>query len=448
MIWRNLCLAQALVASGVLSSCLFAPARADEPNDPAPRADSTVTTVPVLEGQKSGLLNVEVRGAGQDSVRVKLTNLSGQKLRVVLPPGLVASNATGQGAGGGGGGGGFQNMGLGAAGNQAGGFGQFASSKSVGGFQSIPVDADAAASTVAVPVGQTVDFAIPAVCLNFGAPTPTSKNRFKLVDVDDYSTDVRVRKSLRTLATVGTSQGVAQAAMWRVCNEISFEEMLSRGEKVMNSAEVALATRFLKAIDSGADVAAALDSARIFVSLEGNADASKDIARLARDLDGLRVLGLPVRVLAAGEVPQAAASMIHLGVSLGSTASGESRGKVVVQVGEGIDNLDWSNLGSARFDDLATSSSLDAASLARALDEAVASTFVTAKVSKRSANGTTLEIRNRLPFTVANVTVKAGNSPNSPLIDVPTIGIGPGRTGSATIPAAMGTISRVELNGL
>ncbi len=452
MIWRHLCLARAFAASGFLLSTTLGLAMAGEPSDPTPEAETPIETVKVLDAEKAGMLAVEVRGSGAESVQVLLRNQSGKKLKVILPPGLVASNATGQGAAGGGGaggGGGFQNMGLGAAGNQAGGFGQFAGNKPQSGFRSIGVsaDSDASTSTVTVPVGKSVDFSVPAVCLNFGAPTPTSKNRFRLVDIDDYSTDARVRKSLRTLATLGTSHGVAQAAMWRVCDNLSFDDMLARGGKLINPSEVALAARFLKAIDSGSEFID-LDTARVFVTISGDSASAKDAARLSKELDGLRILGLPVRVVARGEIPQASAPIIHLGVTLASGDSHETRGKVVVQAGEGVETLDWTTLGTARFEDLSAPSSLDAASLARAIDRAVGSTFVTAKVARRSANGTTLEIRNRLPFTVANVTVKAGASPASPMVDVLAVGVGPGRSGQTTIPASTGSVERVELNGL
>ena len=454
MIWRHLCLARAFAASGFLSSLVLGSAMAGEPSDPTPEADTPIETVKVLDAEKAGMLAVEVRGSGQDRVQVLLRNRSGKKLRVILPPGLVASNAVAQGgpgggAGGAGGGGGFQNMGLGAVGNQAGGFGQFAGNKTDSGFRSVApsnLDTDATTGNVTVPVGKSVDFAIPAVCLNFGAPTPTSKNRFRLVDVDDFSTDIRVRKTLRSLATLGTSQGMAQAAMWRVCNNISFDEMLSRGDKMINPNEVALAARFVKAIDTGSEADAAAN--RIFLSIGGEASSSKDVARLSRELEGLRILGLPVRVVSRSEVPQGSGPILHLGVTLASGDSHETRGKVVVQAGEGIDNLDWTTLGTARFDDLSMVSSLDASSLAQAIDRAVGSTFVTAKVAKRSANGTTLEIKNRLPFTVANVTVKAGASPGAPLVEIAAVGVGPGRNGSTTIPASTGSVERVELNGL
>ena len=82
------------------------------------------------------------------------------------------------------------------------------------------------------------------------------------------------------------------------------------------------------------------------------------------------------------------------------------------------------------------------------LDRAVSSAFVSAKVAKRSSNSTTLKIENRLPFTLSNVSIKAGNSAGSPLVTLTGLGVGPGRSGLATIPAANGSVDRVGLNGL
>ena len=449
MIWRHLCLARAFAATGILSSSLLGSAFAGEPGEPIPAADSAIETVQVLEAEAAGKLTVAVRGSGQDSVQVQLRNQSSQNLRVVMPPGLVASGIVGQGPGGGGGGGGFQNMGLGAAGNRGGGFGQFAAPAAGTGFRSVNATGNSldTPGTVTVPSGQTIDLSIPAVCLNYGAPTPTAKNQFRLVDVNEYSSDERVQKSLRALASLGTSHGMAQATMWRVCNGITFGEMLEKADKIINPAEIALAARFVRALESGQDLTET-QTGRIFVSIDGSSADAKDVARLGRELDGLRILGLPVQVLARGEVPTATAPVLHLGVNLAGDRSQATRGKVVVQVGEGIDSVDWTTLGTARLEDLSLVTSLDAISLANAIDSAVGSTFVTAKVAKRSANGTTLDIRNRLPFTVANVTVRAGASANSPLIDVAGIGVGPNRQGQTTVAASMGSVERVVLNGL
>ncbi|WP_435010035.1 hypothetical protein P12x_001255 [Tundrisphaera lichenicola] len=446
MLWRNLCLVRAITASGLLTCSMLGASAAGEPREPIPGDDAQTETVKVLDAEKAGDLAVVVRGQGQDRVRLSLKNNSARRLNIVLPPGLVASSSAGQ-AGGPGGGGGFQSMGLGAATNRSGGFGQFAGAAGEAGFRSVaPSDSNG----VIVPAGQKVDLEIPAVCLNFGMPTPTSKDHFRLVEVEDFTKDVRVHKALKALATLGTSHGTAQAAMWRVCNDVPFEQMIANSGKAVNQAEVALAARFLQALDQSADSVdpAYLTEARLFLTINGEGDLAREAKRLSGEIEGLRLLGLPARISPAGVEPKASAPAVHLGVTLVSGPAGETRARVVVQSSTGIQDAVWSPLGQVSFVEGSAPSAIDAASMARAIDHAVGSAFVTAKVSRRSTTSTTLRIENRLPFTVANLTVKAGQSSGAPLVTIPALGVGPGRAGLATIPASGGSIDRVELNGL
>ena len=99
-------------------------------------------------------------------------------------------------------------------------------------------------------MGETIELNIPAVCLNYGWPTPTARDTFRLMTVDEYTPNPRIRKALRSLATYGTSLGVAQAVMWRVCNDLPFETMVEQAGKVMNAHEIALAARFVEALDA------------------------------------------------------------------------------------------------------------------------------------------------------------------------------------------------------
>jgi hypothetical protein len=452
MLWRHLCLVRAITAAGLLTCSTLGASASGEPEEPIPGADAQAETVKVLDAEKAGTLTVEVRGQGQDRVRVTLKNTSAKRLNVVLPPGLVASSATGQGpAGGAGGGGGFQSMGLGAATNRSGGFGQFAANNTQPGFRSVAPSDPSGKPAVTVPAGHKVDLEIPSVCLNFGLPTPTPRDKFRLVDVDDYSKDARVRKALRALATLGTSQGTAQAAMWRVCNDVPFELMLNSGTKVVNASEVALAARFLEALDQSADTVdpAYLSEARVFVTVEGEGQLAKDAKRLGAAIDGLRVLGLPVRVTPPGEAPRTSSPALHLGVTLATAPSGEIKGRVVVQAENGLGGANnWATLGQASFKEASAGSALDGASLARALDHAVSSAFVTTKVARRGTGSTTLKVENRLPFTLANVTVKAGGSSGAPQLTLSGLGVGPGRSGLVVLPAANASVDRVELNGL
>lgn len=444
MLWRHLCLVRAWSAAGLLTCSMFGAAAVAEPDDPAPRAEPVTQTVKVLDAKQAGDLALELRGQGQDRVRVALKNTSAKRLNVVLPAGLVAASTAGQG--------GFQSMGLGTATNEPGAFGAFKSAPPDSGFRSIPVTDQSRSSTVTVPVGQTVEVAIPAVCLNFGMPTPTARDRFELMDVDDYSQDPRVRKALRSLATLGTSQGVAQAAMWRVCNDVPFEFMAAQKGKVVNIHEVALAARFVDALDASGSSDLVdpgyLTEARIMIDLRGEGPLAAQADRLAEVIDGQRLMGLPVRAVdpRANEPPTPAAPALLVKVVLTRTAAGETRGRVFLDravVGGG-----WVPLGKTTFTETSSSNVLDASALLKSLDHAIATAFVIVKPTRHGAGSTTLKIDNHLPFTLANVIVKAGGSSGQPKVALKGLGVGPARSVMAPIQAPGGSVDHVELNGL
>jgi hypothetical protein len=442
MLWRHLCLARAWSAAGLSTCLLFAGSVFAEPQEPSPAAGAVTETVRVLDARQAGDIDLEVRGHGQDRVRIAIRNTSKKRLNVVLPPGLVAASATGQGGRGGAGGGGFQSMGLGAPTNRPGGFGQFkGAAGSDAGFQT---------STVTVPVGKTIDLTLPAVCLNFGLPTPTGRNRFELMDVNEYTGDARARKALRSLATLGTSHGVAQAAMWRVCNDVPFELMRAQASKVLNQHEVALAARFVEALDASgeSDVIdpSYLAESRLFIRVQAEGGLAAEANRLQEALEGLHLMGLPLRVVRDKEAPTAAVPALFLNVTLTASQAGETRGRVVVSRASQQDG--WQPLGKTSFTEGSTVTVLDGPGLARALDHAMATAFVSVKVARKGASSTLLKVENRLPFTLANVSIKAGPSSGAPAEPFKALGIGPARTGQVSIQAAGGTIDRIELNGL
>lgn len=306
MLWRHLCLARAWSAAGLSTCLIFAGSAFAEPEEPSPATGAVTETVRVLDARQAGDIELEVRGQGQDRVKFAIRNTSSKRLNVVLPPGLVAASATGQR-----GGGGFQSMGLGTPTNRPGGFGQFqGAAGSEGGLHSIPATpGDAQASTVTVPAGKSVDLTLPAVCLNFGMPTPTGRDRFELMDVNEYTGDPRARKALRSLATLGTSQGVAQAAMWRICNDVPFDLMRAQAGKVINPHEVALAARFVDAVDASGDSEVIdpsyLAESRLFIRVQGEGDLATEAHRLQEGLQGLHLMGLPLCVVSDKETPTA-----------------------------------------------------------------------------------------------------------------------------------------------
>jgi len=424
------------------------------PEPSAPPVEVTTATVDLLEASRAGDLNVVARGQGQERVHLALHNRSTRRLNVVIPPGLVAASALGQGAGGGAGGrgGGFQSMGLGSVANREGAFGEFrGTDPPAAGLQSIAATDEALSRHVAVPVGETIELSIPAVCLNYGVQTPSPRDTFKLMDVADYSTNPRVRKALRSLATFGTSQGVAQAVMWHVCNDLSFEEMALQAGKVMNPQQVALAARFVAELDASGSGElvdpAQLTHDRIFVQVLGEGRLGVEARRLSREIDGLRLLGMPIHLVDSDHLPATGAPALYLRVVLTASQTGETSGRIMVS--SCSEPNAWLPLGKAAFRDASSVSVLTGAALAKAVDRAVASTFVTVKPARRAMGSTTLRVENRLPFTVTALTVKAGTSSGSPPVPFQGVGVGPNRSVLLPIQAATASlVERVGANGL
>ncbi|HEX3450871.1 MAG TPA: hypothetical protein VHS97_21635, partial [Isosphaeraceae bacterium] len=179
MLWRHLCLVRAGLAAGLVGGLTLigasnttaqtkTPTAADPESSAGPVAVAT-ETVNLLTASKAGDLDVAARGQGQERVHLSIKNRSARRLNVIVPPGLVAASTVGQGgAAGGGGRGGMQSMGLGSAANRDGAFGEFQVAGSPEGLRSVGVADETRTRLITVPVGETIELNIPAVCLNFG----------------------------------------------------------------------------------------------------------------------------------------------------------------------------------------------------------------------------------------------------------------------------------------
>ena len=432
-----------MIVPGGFRSAAQSPAPAD-PEKTSPPAQVVTETVDLLEASKSSRLNVVARGQGPDRVRLTIRNMSQTRLNVVLPPGLVAVSAAGQG------GRPLQSVGLGMLSNRPGGFGQFRDARTSDGLRSVAVEDVSTDSAMTVPAGESVDLVVPGVCLNYGLPAPTPRDTFTLMDVDSYTTDNRVRKSLRSLCLLGTSQGVAQAVMWRVCSDLPFETMAAQAGKVLNEPEIALAARFVEALDvsAGRELVdpGLLTERRVFVRIQGAGPLASEARRLNDQLEGERLLGLPISVTPGDELPDASAPALSIKVVLTATRAGETQGRIGVSYAPMAGQ--WTPLGKAAFQDGSSLAVMDGKSLARALDRAVASAFVTVKPAKRSVGSTTVRVENHLPFTLASVKLRAGSSAGGPTVPFRGVGIGPARSALLPIQAATAIVEQVELNGL
>lgn len=460
MMRRHLGLVRAFSAAGFMAGIMgigagpSVQAQAPEATaaEPTSRPVEVATeTVDLLRASQAGDLAVVARGQGQDHVRLSIQNKSNRRLNVILPPGLVAANLVGQGAGGGGaaGRGGLQSMGLGSISNRDGGFGDFQAAPQVG-LRSVAAVEDRPTRGLAVPVGETIELSLPAVCLDFGKPAPTGRVKLTLMDVDDFSNDPRVRRALRGLATLGTSQGVAQAVMWNLRDDLSFEAMFEQSGKYLNPSEVVLAKRFIEALDSTSD-SELVDSGllardRILVRLRGEGKLASEASRIASQLDGMRIMGLPAR-LVNNELPAVGAPSLLLDVLLTEAKVGETRGKIMVS-SQTMDQ-GFASIGRLDFRENSSASVIDGAGLAKTLGQTVAAAFVTVKTAKKTTTSTTVRVSNRLPFTIASLVLRAGSSAGSPPVAYDALGVGPQRSMLLPVQAAGASlVERVELNGL
>ncbi|MDB5349789.1 MAG: hypothetical protein JWN86_1036 [Planctomycetota bacterium] len=422
-------------ASGLLSFAVvaFGLAGSIKAGD-APAASDTVQ---ILDATKAGELAVTVRGAGDDHVKFTIQNKSARRLNVVIPPGLVAASSAGQG---------FQSMGLGVPTSNPGGFGAFRSGRDGQGFRSIPAVAPSL-DGIGVSPGQTIELPVPSVCLNFGLPTPTAKNVFELVDVETFTPDVRVRKALKSLATLGTSQGVAQATMWNVCNGMSFGQIGAQSVKPINSHELAQAARFVEALDlASSDLVDAnyFQQGRILLRVGGTGPFAKDARRLVGELEGTRMMGLPIQVVESLDGVNARPGTIFLSAAIVASKPGHTTLKVSVRSTTATG--EWRSLGQFDVASDSAVSDLKADALASDVGRAMARTYVSVVPVRRTPGTTTVRVTNRLPMTIANVTLKAGKAGDP--VTLQGLGIGPVRSATAPIPAATAVVDSVELNGL
>ena len=128
---RTMARSAALSLAGGLVA--FVPATsvlADEPTPPSDsksavaNKDKSVPTYDLLAAAKQGLVTVKAEGLGDGRMTLSVHNRTKKELRVVLPPGLIASGASGQFGGMGGmGGGGMGGGGMGGGGMGGGGMG-------------------------------------------------------------------------------------------------------------------------------------------------------------------------------------------------------------------------------------------------------------------------------------------------------------------------------------
>jgi hypothetical protein len=190
------------------------------------------------------------------------------------------------GQGGGGLGGGLGGGGLG------GGFG--------GGFRSVAPTAPASAL---VKPGQTRRLPTPLVSLSGPSDEgdlsmPRSGEPLEILDIDALAgASPRLRAAVKRLAQEKAPQTVAQLVLWHVGLGIDWSSLERLARRWANPGELALARRFVGALDATASEGTAAETGTLDLDLIASGSESEALAgRLRSILDGRPMLGLTVRV--------------------------------------------------------------------------------------------------------------------------------------------------------
>ena len=228
--------------------------------------------------------------------------------------------------------------------------------------------------------------------------------------------------------------------------------MAEQTGKLMNFHEIALAARFVEALD----VADCERAGRPGDSLPRRASSSRCEDRAPRaptpsgspsSSRGFTSWACRFKLLNPKSFRRSHAPALLLSVVLTDAKAGETRGAIVAS--SCTQGQAWLPLGKVPFRDNSSVSVLDGATLSKVVDRTVASAFVTVKPARRTLGSTTLKVENRLPFTISNLVVKAGSSSGSPSVPFSGVGVGPARSALLPIQAATASlVEHVELNGL
>lgn len=162
---------------------------------------------------EAGELEVQIIPRDSTEARLLLKNKSTRPLRVQLPAAFAATPVLAQIGGGGlaagAGGGGAQAVGGGGGGMGFGGPGGVGAG---GGFFNVPAER----------VGK---LNVPLVCLEHGKKEPRPAIPYKIVPIEQFSSDPVLRELLVAFGKGNADQRAAQAAAWHLTDGLSWDEL-------------------------------------------------------------------------------------------------------------------------------------------------------------------------------------------------------------------------------
>ncbi|MEO1617703.1 MAG: hypothetical protein AAFV88_17765 [Planctomycetota bacterium] len=197
----------------------------------APEAEQTVQAE-MFRAMDEGDIEVKFIPLNTTKANVIIKNLTDKPMTLQLPAafagvpinaqmgmggmgGMGGGGMGGGGMGGGGMGGGGQGMGGGMGGMGGGGMGGGGmGGGGMGGFMRIAPNKQSKLS-------------VKTVCLEHGKPDPTPKMAYKIIPLENFTSDERVKVLCEALGYNQVAQNTAQAAAWNLTDDLSWEKLSS-----------------------------------------------------------------------------------------------------------------------------------------------------------------------------------------------------------------------------
>ncbi len=203
-----------LVTALLLSMCGSASLYAA---DAATKMDPKPLPIDLFRAMEDGTIDAKFIARSSSKGRLVLTNKTKQPVNVRLPDAFAGVPALaqfggggggGRGGGGGGGGGGNQSVGGGGGGGRGGG------GRGGGGFN--------------IPPEKITRIDLPLVCLDHGLKDPSSSKPYEIRPIEDHVDRPAVIEVVKAFARGQLPRGAAQAAVWHLNNDVSWEELSAK----------------------------------------------------------------------------------------------------------------------------------------------------------------------------------------------------------------------------
>jgi hypothetical protein len=193
--------------------------------------DDDAINAGLFEAMDAGQVDVKIIPLDATKANVLIKNMTDKPLHLRLPEAfasvpILAQGMMGGGMGGGGMGGGGMGGG-GGGGGQAGGGGMGGGGMGGGGMGGGGMGGGGG-GFMRVPPERMKKLSVTTVCLEHGKPDPNPKMAYKMVPLEQFTDNPRVRVLCEALGYGQVTQNTAQAAAWHMMDDMSWQELAAK----------------------------------------------------------------------------------------------------------------------------------------------------------------------------------------------------------------------------